>query len=505
MNPSRHPLVGSRAVRVCTALVIALLIAMPGSAAAAGPTGSSGSTLATNPTGAPISPSGARSTITLDSDLRLPSNISAWAIDQYLAANTPLPPLGTAFKGAEATFHVNALYLLAHAMHESDYGRSYIAQTDKNLFGWTAYDRDPVLYATRFASFQDSITYVAQQVAQTYLDPAGAYYGGAPTLRGMYRYATNPGWGANIVSIANSIVLPTLAGRGLSFKASIPTTSLVTGSATSVTIQASPASALPNGLQLAGRVRVAGAPATGGFVLTGATSQNGRFIVPIQVGPNPGQYVMDFVLVDEDGRPLPASDAVPISPTPMQVVPLFNVGFTADKGDTLTVHVTNSGTTPVPALGPKIGTIVAGRPPTDLVAWFVRAGMQPIALQRTALPADLAPKASWDAAIDLSALSDPTADGGAALTLQAGDVIVVRLEVPDPTGVPVATLPAAFQVADAPAEPGIDGSGLAGAASAGVRVVALAATDPNAASAVSMIAPPPGVQSAIAAGAPVTP
>ena len=42
-------------------------------------------------------------------------------------------------------------------MLESNYGRSYIAQSFNNLFGWTAYDRDPVAFATRFPSFAASV------------------------------------------------------------------------------------------------------------------------------------------------------------------------------------------------------------------------------------------------------------------------------------------------------------------------------------------------------------
>lgn len=39
--------------------------------------------------------------LTIDSNLRAPSHLSAWAIDEYLARNGPLPPLGHALKRAE--------------------------------------------------------------------------------------------------------------------------------------------------------------------------------------------------------------------------------------------------------------------------------------------------------------------------------------------------------------------------------------------------------------------
>ena len=136
---------------------------------------------------------------------------------------------------------------------ESDFGRSWLAQNYHNLFGWTAYDRDPILYATNFATFQDSIGYVAQQIGQQYLDPTGAYYGGAPSLRGMYRYASDPNWGARIVAIANSMDLPTLRGRGVHLSIHLTSDTVRTGDATTVTVTADPAAALPDGLRLAGR------------------------------------------------------------------------------------------------------------------------------------------------------------------------------------------------------------------------------------------------------------
>ena len=193
--------------------------------------------------------------LTVDSDLRLPSNASAWAIDRFLALATPLPPLGEAFKLAEARYKVNALYLLAHAMLESGFGRSYIAQNFKNLFGWTAYDRDPVAFATRFPSFAASVDYVAMRVSQNYLDPDGIYYGGAPTLRGMHRYATDPLWESSIARIANSICLATLDDRGLELTSSLAATQLKPGETTELTVAATPAAALPEGLRLAARAK----------------------------------------------------------------------------------------------------------------------------------------------------------------------------------------------------------------------------------------------------------
>jgi len=55
----------------------------------------------------------------------------------------------------------------------------------------------------------------------------------------------------------------------------------------------------------------------------------------------------------------------------------------------------------VPRSRAQLGSVVAGRTPTVLVAWLVRGGEDPIVLQRLAMPADLGSKAAWDAVIDL--------------------------------------------------------------------------------------------------------
>ena len=127
---------------------------------------------------------------TIDTDLLSHSGLSAWAIDRYLAANTPLPPLGAAFLAAERRYGINARYLLAHAMLESGFGTSDIARYAHNLFGYNAYDRDPWRFAARYRSYAKGIDTVARHIREEYLDPHGRWWGGAPTLRGMRYYAS---------------------------------------------------------------------------------------------------------------------------------------------------------------------------------------------------------------------------------------------------------------------------------------------------------------------------
>ena len=87
-------------------------------------------------------------------DLRIQINYTAEQLDQYLTDKypdtykklfpiSPLAGTGQFYKEMEATFNVNALYLMAHAIHESAWGTSSLAQTKHNLYGINAVDSDP--------------------------------------------------------------------------------------------------------------------------------------------------------------------------------------------------------------------------------------------------------------------------------------------------------------------------------------------------------------------------
>jgi beta-N-acetylglucosaminidase len=141
---------------------------------------------------------------TVDTNLTLPSGETAASINQFLAGSA-LAGLGDSFMKAEATYHVSARYFVAHAILESGWGTSAIAQNKYNLFGFDANDADPYGDAMTFASFDACIQYVAQFIATNYLLPTGGFYHG-PTLRGMnVDYASDPNWAEKIASIADTI------------------------------------------------------------------------------------------------------------------------------------------------------------------------------------------------------------------------------------------------------------------------------------------------------------
>jgi beta-N-acetylglucosaminidase len=143
-------------------------------------------------------------TFTVDTDLTQPSGETAARIDAFLQG-TAMAGLGQSFMNAEQHSHVSARYFVAHAILESDWGASAIAQDKHNLFGFNADDANPYVDATTFPNFDACIQQVAAFVATDYLSPSGRFYHG-PTLRGMnVDYASDPNWAYKIATIARTI------------------------------------------------------------------------------------------------------------------------------------------------------------------------------------------------------------------------------------------------------------------------------------------------------------
>jgi flagellum-specific peptidoglycan hydrolase FlgJ len=135
----------------------------------------------------------------VDTDLRIVPSVDPAALNAYFAG-TAFAGLGPAFVRAGQQHGVNPLYLVAHAIEESAFGESYLAQSRNNLFGIGAFDSDPGVAAS-FPSFAACIDYQAKFVRADYLDPQGSFYNG-PTLRGMNaHYASDGSWARNIAAI----------------------------------------------------------------------------------------------------------------------------------------------------------------------------------------------------------------------------------------------------------------------------------------------------------------
>ncbi|AIY06327.1 S-layer domain protein [Planococcus sp. PAMC 21323] len=115
---------------------------------------------------------------------------------------SPLVGAGKFFKEMEATHKVNALYLMSHAIHESQWGTSKIAQDKNNLFGYGAADGNAYNGAYSYATFRESIEDAAKRISKGYQSPTGSYYNGSILGNkgiGMnVRYASDAFWGEKI-------------------------------------------------------------------------------------------------------------------------------------------------------------------------------------------------------------------------------------------------------------------------------------------------------------------
>lgn len=113
----------------------------------------------------------------------------------FAAVDAPaLVGLGNAFKEAERKTGINALFLAAIAIHESDKGTSNIARQKNNLFGWGAYESNPFESAYSFATREVGILYVATRLKELYVDDWGL-----ETIDEIGRkYASDPGWGIKV-------------------------------------------------------------------------------------------------------------------------------------------------------------------------------------------------------------------------------------------------------------------------------------------------------------------
>ena len=262
--------------------------------------------------------------ITVNTDVLSASGMPAWAIDQYLAAHTKLPPLGTAFLAAERDHGVNAIVLVAIAMHESGYGTSDIARIKKNLFGYNALDRDPFKWATTFGTYAEGVDVVAAYIHDQYLIPAGSFYTGYRTLRSVnLAYASSPVWQNGVVGHANRLIreVPTLAMRKLTFGSVRLPDAMRASAASDLTIRwtAVKDAKIPSGIRFSARwtpvsivESVVALPRRPGDpewqTVARATSVPRVLTLSVKAPATPGLWRLDLDPRDSDGGELPAFD-----------------------------------------------------------------------------------------------------------------------------------------------------------------------------------------------------
>lgn len=107
--------------------------------------------------------------------------------------------LGEELIAIQEEYGVNAMILLALALHESDFGMSEYAQTYNNLFGLYVYDTDPL--KVQFDSPEASIRELMNNFWWKNYIPANAPYAhgavfGTKRIGFNVKYASDPYWGA---------------------------------------------------------------------------------------------------------------------------------------------------------------------------------------------------------------------------------------------------------------------------------------------------------------------
>ncbi|WP_342508676.1 S-layer homology domain-containing protein [Sporosarcina sp. FSL K6-2383] len=125
-------------------------------------------------------------------------------IARYQGATTQskLIGLGDYLKTIEETHRVNAMFILATAIHESDYGMSGNAQTKNNIFGIQVFDSSPELGATYLHPINSIDAFITRYINLNYANPLGGHSNGAaPGNKAVgfnVKYASDPNWGAKV-------------------------------------------------------------------------------------------------------------------------------------------------------------------------------------------------------------------------------------------------------------------------------------------------------------------
>ena len=389
--------------------------------------------------------------VTRDTDLLSASGYAAWMIDELLLATTPLPRLGAAFTRAERDTGINARYLVAHAILETGWGTSWIAQQKHNLFGYNAYDRDPLRYATRYPTFAAGIAAVSKEIRAAYLSPDGRWWRGFPTLRGVNRfYASDVLWADKVAVLANAIdgIIVTLRERGLHFGwpriakpapgAAVPASSAVAASS-SIVVEVpwtSRTLGLPAAIRFAvrwmpvalaegGTTALVGPPAST-WTLVGRGRRAGHTVrLSVATPTVPGSWRLEIEARDSDGWPLPVTDAPPIRPMALRVAAPTET--TISVGLDLTSPVAETGgASPAAFAGTPVSQVQTG----GLVATIRNVG-------RTTIPAiaqdgTLTLLEAWS--LPLAADGDAVRLGGAALPADLAPGGQVALRFPRPVG-----------------------------------------------------------------------
>ncbi len=130
------------------------------------------------------------------------SNPTSYVRYKDATTKSKLIGLGQIAKKVESEKKINAMLIVAMAIHESDFGMSTHAQTINNIFGIKVFDSDPT-NGESYATIEDCVNSLANNyLNKNYVPATGAYANGGMAgskARGInVRYASDPYWGEKV-------------------------------------------------------------------------------------------------------------------------------------------------------------------------------------------------------------------------------------------------------------------------------------------------------------------
>lgn len=131
------------------------------------------------------------------------SNITVSDAKEMLSG-TQLYQDATSFVKAERIYHVNAVFLMGIAAHESAWGTSRRAKEDNNLTGYGVYSNDAK--GINKASREEGLLATANTLHERYLSKGGSYYEGTSAADINKHYCTDNEWASAVVTYSYQLM-----------------------------------------------------------------------------------------------------------------------------------------------------------------------------------------------------------------------------------------------------------------------------------------------------------
>lgn len=134
------------------------------------------------------------------------NSISNITVDdaKRMLSGTALYPEAEAFVKAERIHHVNAVFLMGIAAHESAWGTSRRAREDNNLTGYGVYSDSAK--GINKPSKEEGLLATAETLHERYLTPGGSYYEGTSVADVNKHYCVGNEWAGAVVGYAYQLM-----------------------------------------------------------------------------------------------------------------------------------------------------------------------------------------------------------------------------------------------------------------------------------------------------------